>query len=165
MTVKNVGEKKNDDFEKVLENLSTEDQAILIRYRLLYNELASLGLKDTMPREVSAEKDVLLEEISKLKKEIADIKLTYRAYANLEKRIPQAIDPEYLRIVEYDNIDIVPEELKKKEEQKKDLVLQESTSAVDVVVMPETNAPNEEYEAEKRRKKNRRNIGWGLVDD
>ena len=54
-----------------------------------------------------------------LKKEIANIKLTYRAYANLEKRIPQAIDPEYLRIVEYDNIDIVLEELKKKEEQKR----------------------------------------------
>ena len=91
--------KKNDDFEKVLENFSTEDQELLIRYRLLYNELASLGFKDAMPREVSAEKDVLLEEISKLKKEIADIKLTYRAYANLEKRIPQAIDPEYRRIM------------------------------------------------------------------
>ena len=61
----------------------------------------------------------LLEEISKLKKEIADIKLTYRAYANLEKRIPQAIDPEYLRILEYDNIDIVLEEIMKKEEQKR----------------------------------------------
>lgn len=157
--------KKNDDFEKVLENLSTDDQELLIRYRLLYNELASLGLKDTMPREVLAEKDELLEEISKLKREIADIKLSYRAYANLEKRISQAIDPEYLSIIEYDNIDIVPEELKKKEEQKKDLVLQESTSAVDVVVMPKTNAPNEESEAEKRRKRNRRNIGWGLVDD
>lgn len=114
---------------------------------------------------VLAEKDELIEEINSLKKEIADIKLTYRAYANLEKRIPQAIDPEYLRIVEYDNIDAVLEELKKKEEQKKDLVLQESTPDVDDVVIPEANISNEESEAEKRRKRNRRNIGWSLVDD
>lgn len=99
--------------------LNESEYMVKYKYEYITYELASLGLKDTMPREVSAEKDVLLEEISKLKKEIADIKLTYRAYANLEKRIPQAIDPEYLRIVEYNNIDIALEELKKKEEQKR----------------------------------------------
>lgn len=146
--------KKNEDFEKVLENLSTEDQEILIRYRLLYNELASLGLKDTMPREVSAEKDVLLEEISKLKKEIADIKLTYRAYANLEKRIPQAVDPEYLRIVEYYNIDIVLEELKKKEEQKRVGELKELVTDTSTEVIPDTTITHEESEVKKRKRSN-----------
>ncbi|MDO4189684.1 MAG: hypothetical protein Q4E51_10120 [Lachnospiraceae bacterium] len=114
---------------------------------------------------VLAEKEELIEDINSLKKEIADIKLTYRAYANLEKRIPQAIDPEYLRILEYDNIDYVLDELNKKEEQKNDIEQKESTSAVDVVVMPEANSSNEEPEAEKRKKRNKRNIGWSLVDD
>ena len=52
-----------------------------------------------------------------------------------------------------------------KESKKNDIEQKESTSAVDVVVMPEANSSNEELEAEKRKKRNKRNIGWSLVDD
>ena len=101
----------------------------------------------------------------KRKKEIADIKLTYRAYANLEKRIPQAIDPEYLRILEYDNIDVVLDELKRKQEQKRVDELKKTVPEASTEIIQDANITHEDYEAEKRKKRNKRNIGWSLVDD
>jgi len=156
---------KNVDFEKMLEKFSTEDQELLIRYRLLYNELASIGLSDKLYALSTEEKNELNEEINDLKKEVANLKLTYRSYANIEQRIPQAIDPEYLRVVEYENIDTVLETVKEKEKQKRADELRKITPEVDSVTLPDIIKPYEELDVEKSKKRNKRSIGWSLVDD
>lgn len=157
--------KKNLDFDKELSNISFDDRGIVYRYRILCNDLASYGISESDFETLLKENEELKGEDKKYRKEIVDQKFLYRQYARLEENVVYATDPEYLRIAEYNNIDIVLEEIKKKEEQKRVDELNEIASDTEKEAISVTVATNKESEAEKRKKRNKRNIGWSLVDD
>lgn len=158
--------KKNSDFDKELSNISLDDRDVVYRYRILCNDLASYGIGESDYEMLLRENEELKSEDKTYRKDIVNQKFLYRQYARLEENVTNATDPEYLRIVEYNNIDIILEEINMREEQKRADEIKEIISDTETETIPVTVVVSDEKsEAEKRKKRNIRNNGWSLVDD
>lgn len=146
--------KKNTDFEESLKGMDSDSVSLLYRYRILCNDLAALGIEQTDFESYIKENDKLKSENKKLTEEILDQKFLYRQYVRMEENLKNIKSPEYLCIEEYMKLD---------EEQVTDNV-EESLEVSEADIIPAE--PIEVIpENDRKKKRIKKDIGWGLVDD
>ena len=87
--------RKNQAFENVLSGLSSDDQGILYRYRLILNELLSMGYTEDSFEEILKQGLEIADLYNKTKTEASDYRWEYRNYSHLEWNMNLAKNKSY----------------------------------------------------------------------
>ena len=87
--------RKNQAFEKILSGLSSDDQGLLYRYRLLLNDLLSMGYTEDSFEEIMSQGLEIADLYNKTKVEASDYRWEYRNYSHLEWNLNLANNKAY----------------------------------------------------------------------
>ena len=87
--------RKNQAFEKILSGLSSDDQGLLYRYRLILNELLSMGYTEDSFEEIMSQGLEIADLYNKTKVEASDYRWEYRNYSHLEWNLNLAKNKAY----------------------------------------------------------------------
>lgn len=89
--------RKNFEFENSISSLSSDDQGLLYRFRVILNDLASRGYKEDSFIDIKLQNEEIAKLYNQVKKEAADARWEYRNYSRLEWNMNLAKNEPYTK--------------------------------------------------------------------
>ena len=93
--------RKNHEFDILLASISDDDQGLLYRYRVLANDLASMGYTEKEYEHILAQGLEIAGLYNELKTEVSDLRWEYRNYSRLEWNMNLARNASYTKGVNH----------------------------------------------------------------
>ena len=94
--------RKNNEFEQSLLGLSSDDQGLLYRYRVILNDLSSMGYSEESFDMIIKQGLEIADTYNKLKQEASDYRWEYRNYSHLEWNMNLAKNTPYTKGAGYE---------------------------------------------------------------
>lgn len=94
--------RKNHEFDIMLSSMPDDDQGLLYRYRVLANDLASMGYTEDEYEHILAQGLEIAGLYNELKTDVSDLRWEYRNYSRLEWNMNLARNASYTKGVNHD---------------------------------------------------------------